>query len=392
MKTPRLLAISLLAILAVIAILWALVLRQRPPQSDMDINRGFPQTSSASPLPPEPAVPATTFPVTPPVTLPAATSPRSPSAASRTATGSSQTLYILPDAGLNWLYTLIGRAHSTIDMTMYELVDATFSADLVAACGRGVTVRVILDQNLERAHNLPAYTQLNSAGPNCTAAWANPQFSATHEKSLVLDSAIAVIQSLNLTTRYYASSREFAIVEHDPADIAAIEATFNTDFNSNADLNYQPPSGDALIWSPTTAQPDLLSILNGAERTLLVENEEMAAPGIVAALEAACRRGVAVEIAMTDTSVAYHANYTALEAAGCGVHIGANNASTLYIHAKAIIADLGTAKQIGYVGSINFSNASLTRNRELGLYLHDAAILNQIGTTIGKDYAQFPAF
>ncbi len=301
-------------------------------------------------------------------------------------------LYILPDAGLNWLYTLVNNAHSTVDMTMYELVDSTFSADLVAACGRGVKVRVILDQNLERAHNLPAYTQLNSAGPNCQAAWANPQFSATHEKSLVLDRATAVIQSLNLTERYYASSREFAIVEHDPADIAAIEATFNTDLNATTDFNYQPPPGDALIWSPTTAQPDLLGILDNAGRTLLVENEEMGTPGVVAALEAACRRGVAVEIAMTDTSAAYHTNYTALQAAGCGVHIGANNASTLYIHAKAIIADLGTRKQVGYLGSINFSNASLTRNRELGVYVHDPAILSQIGATIGKDYAQFPTF
>ena len=380
MKMPRLLTLTLFAILAIIAVLWVLVLRQRPPESNMDINRGFPQRASARPLSPEPITPASV-----PTTAPTGTS--SPNLSHN----ASQTLYILPDAGLNWLYTLVNNARSTIDITVYELVDTTLSADLVAACGRGVRVRVILDQNLERMHNLPAYIQLNSAGPNCQAAWVNPQFSAAHQKSLVLDSAVAVIQTLNLTTRYYATSREFAIVEHDTADIKAIEITFNADFNAT-DLGYQPPSGDALIWSPTTAQPDLLGLLNSAKRTLLVENEEMGASGIVSALEAACRRGVAVEIAMTDTSAAYHANYTALEAAGCGVHIGANIASTLYIHAKAIIADLGTASQVGYLGSINFSNASLTRNRELGLYLYDPAILSQIGSTISKDYAQFPAY
>ena len=48
--------------------------------------------------------------------------------------------------------------------------------------------------------------------------------------------------------------------------------------------------------------------------------------------------------------VSYHANFSALEAAGCGMHVGANNDSTLYIHAKAILADLGTSSQVAYTG------------------------------------------
>ena len=31
-------------------------------------------------------------------------------------------------------------------------------------------------------------------------------------------------------------------------------------------------------------------------------------------------------------------------------------------------------------------------NRELGLYIHDAAILSQISSTISGDYTQFPAY
>ena len=304
----------------------------------------------------------------------------------------SQALYTEPDAGTGWLYALVNNAHSTIDMTMYELVDTTFSGDLVAACARGVHVRVILDQSLEKTSNTPAYNQLNSAGPNCAAAWSNTQFQATHQKSILVDSSSAAILTLNLVTRDYAETRDLAIVESDAADIAAMEATFNTDFRSTTDLAYQPPAGDDLIWSPTTAQADLVGLIGGAKKTLLVENEEMGAPVIVNALAAACGRGVAVEIAMTDTSASYHANYAALEQAGCGVHIGENDPSTLYIHAKAIVADNGTASAKGYVGSINFSNASLTENRELGLYLTDPGILGQIASTITADYTDFPAY
>ncbi len=377
MRPSRLLIAILAAVLLVVVAAAFLLARQRPPQSSADINRGFPQTASQG--------------VKAPVAAPAVATPST--ARSPTPTSSAKgTLYIEPDAGFAWLYTLIHGAEHTVDMTMYELIDTTFSGDLVAACQRGVRVRVILDQSLEKVRNTPAYTQLNSAGANCSAAWSNPQFQATHEKSLVIDGATAVILTLNLVSQDYTSTRDLALVETDAADIAAIEATFNTDLNATTDLSYQPGAGDNLIWSPTTAQPELLGIINKAAKTLLVENEEMGAANIVQALEAACKRHVAVEIAMTDTNPSYHANYTALEKAGCGVHIGANDPTTLYIHAKAIVADLGTARQIGYLGSINFSVPSMTENRELGLYLRDANLLSQISSTVAGDYAQFPAY
>ncbi len=304
----------------------------------------------------------------------------------------SSALYIEPGAGFGWLYALVNNAQASLEMTMYELVDTTFSADLVQACQRGVKVRVILDQNLEKAANTLAYNQLSAAGPNCQVAWANPNFAATHQKTIVLDRKEAIVMSFNLTSRYYADTRDLALVDTDTLDVNTIRGTFKTDFGST-DAHPAPAAvGQNLIWSPSTAEDDLLSLISGAKETLLVENEELAAPVIVDALAAACKRGVHVSLAMTDTSPTYHANYATLEAAGCGVHIGADDNDTLYIHAKALVADLGNPAAIGYAGSINFSNASMTQNRELGLYVHDTGILQQIATTITSDYNSFPAY
>ena len=296
------------------------------------------------------------------------------------------TLYTYPSANtVAPLYALVNGAKATVDMTMYELVDSTFSADLVAACKRGVKVRVILDQNLEKSSNAAAYKQLN-ATTNCTAAYANPAFHATHQKSLIVDGTTVAILTANLTTRYYKTSRDFGMVEHDPADIAAIQATFNSDFNSTTDFSYKPPAGTDLIWSPTTATNDLLGIINGATKTLLVENEEMGAADVVSALEAACTRGVAVHIAMTDTG-SYDTEFKALQAAGCGVHTYTSTTTGLYIHAKVMLADYGLATQKVYLGSINFSIPSMTENRELGLYVSDAAAVKSLNTTLTADYA-----
>ncbi len=310
-----------------------------------------------------------------------------------TATGVTRTLYVFPEADLSVtpLYALVNGAQKTLDMTMYELVDTTFSADLVAACKRGVKVRVILDSSSsEKTTNTPAYKQLNAA-TGCSAVWSNPAFTNTHEKSFVVDGTQVAILSLNLTSRYYATTRDFGLVENDPADVAAVEATFVADYNSTTSFSYKPGAGDDLIWSPTTATADLLGIINGATKTLLVENEEMSATNVVSALEAACKRKVTVQIAVTD-STSDETNYKALEKAGCGVHTYANTTTGLYIHAKVLIADYGLATQKVYMGSINFSTASMTKNRELGLYITDATDAKTLNTTLTSDYTGAAAF
>ena len=306
------------------------------------------------------------------------------------------TLYAFPEAdnSVTPLYALINSAQHTIDMTMYALEDTTFLGDLVTACNRGVKVRVILDQNLEKSGNTPAYNQLNATS-NCSAVWANRAFQASHQKSIILDGTQVAIMSLNLQSQYYSTTRDFALLENDAADIAAIQATFNADFAAGtpssgvagtSDYTYQPGAGDDLIWSPTTAQADMLAIINNARKTLVVENEEMGASNIVSALEAACTRGVAVHVAMVSQS-SYATNFRALEAAGCGVHVYPDTQTGFYIHAKAVVADYGLSTQSVYMGSINYSNASMTENRELGVYIADPASVQFLNATMVSDYA-----
>ena len=118
--------------------------------------------------------------------------------------------------------------------------------------------------------------------------------------------------SLNLQSQYYSTTRDFAMIENDAADIAAIEATFNSDYAAGTPLHRHlrrhrlqlpPGPGDHLIWSPTTAQAAMVSLIDNANKTLLVENEEMGASAhVVSALETACKRGVTVQIAMVDNT------------------------------------------------------------------------------------------
>ena len=298
----------------------------------------------------------------------------------------TQTLVVEPDQGLNPIYNLISSAKSTIDMTMYELVDTTFQNDLCNAVARGVTVRVILDTNLEKSNNTSAYNQLKSCGVNVVWAWT--KYHATHQKTITVDAATSsaqtAIMTLNLTSRYYSTTRDFAVIENDANDIAAIESTFNKDF---AHSSVTPPVGDDLVWSPTNSQTSLLNIINSAKYSLLVENEEMSDSAVVTALSNACKKGVSVNIAMVNDDNDYASEFNTLTNAGCNVSTYPDTSTGFYIHAKAILADYGKSTAVAFVGSENFSSASLTENRELGLTTTDSGVMQQLETTISNDYA-----
>jgi cardiolipin synthase len=136
----------------------------------------------------------------------------------------------------------------------------------------------------------------------------------------------------------------------------------------------------------------MLALINNAKKTLLIENEEMSASNIVSALETACTNGVTVNIAMVNDSTSspysdYATEFKALESAGCGVRTYPDTSTGLYIHAKAVVADYGLATQSVYMGSINYSTASMTKNRELGAYITDSTAIGLLQSTMASDYA-----
>jgi cardiolipin synthase A/B len=288
-----------------------------------------------------------------------------------------------PGAGLGPVYHVITSAHRSIELTMYELRDAKAEADLAAAARRGVDVRVILDQHLERSRNAAAFGYLKAH--HVHVAWA-PAGTTYHQKTLTADGSVSVVMSLNLVAADYGGTRDFAVIDKNHHDIAAIVATFQADF---AHRSIDPPHGADLVWSPTNSLPSILAIIGGAHHTLSVENEEMADTPVIDALMAAARRGVDVKIVMTADSEWDHA-LSELTRAGAHVRLFPDSDSALYIHAKAIVADAGRSDQRVFVGSENFSEASLDYNRELGIMTTQKAVISVIATTLARDYADAP--
>jgi len=202
-----------------------------------------------------------------------------------------------PDAGYGPIYAAITGAHASIDMTMYELADPAGQADLIAAGRRGVTVRVILDRAFHGQQvNQDAYTQLRAAG---VAVHWGPTGQLIHQKTITIDGSRSLIGTANLTSRYYASTRDAWILTTNPAQVKAIAGTFAADWAS------PKHSGNAvgatgLMWSPG-AQQQIVADIGAAGKTLEFTSAELADTRVIAALVAAARRGVVCRIVMTDS-------------------------------------------------------------------------------------------
>jgi phosphatidylserine/phosphatidylglycerophosphate/cardiolipin synthase-like enzyme len=204
----------------------------------------------------------------------------------------------------------------------------------------------------------------------------------THQKTITVDAATSAIMTLNLTPTDYKTTRDFAVITNNAADVAAIETTFNADF-TNATIT--PPTGENLVWSPTNAASALLGLINGAAESLLISQEEFGDQTIVAAVVAALKRGVQVTLVQENMNDQYSAELTTMKTAGAKIATYSSNTGR-YIHAKTVLADYGTANAKLFAGSENFSTPSLSDNRELGLIFSDPACLAGVDAAITADF------
>jgi hypothetical protein len=288
-------------------------------------------------------------------------------------------LLILPDQGETAIYNFVNSATSSINVTIYELNDVTLENDLVSREKAGADVRVILDQ-AQKSYNTAAYNLLTAGGVG--VVWSSTAFTYTHQKTITVNNDESYISTGNFDNTYYATSRDFGVFDTDANDVAAIVAVFNADY---AHTSITPSDGDDLVWSPTDSQTHLLALIDGAQHSLDIEQEEFSDTTLVNAIVADEKRGVTVRVVIEDPSE-YTSELNEVTAAG-GTVTGYSSSTGFYIHAKTVIADYGYSTAKAFVGSENFSSGSLNDNRELGMITTDSGVVSGLETTFDGDFS-----
>lgn len=297
-------------------------------------------------------------------------------------------IFVEPSAGEAPVLHAIQGAQRSVWVEVYLLTDRNVIYALEDAAQRGVDVRVLLELNpYGSGTTSPTQTLQELQAAGVKAEGADSAYHYTHEKAMIVDDATLFIMTANFTKSglggsSYAENREYGVIDVAPADVAEAVSIFNADWQRTTPAISAPN----LVVSPVNARARLLSFINGAQSSLLVEDEEMYDTQSEDALIAAARRGVHVEVVLpqpSGSSSSNDANVSRLLQGGVKVRY----ISVVYMHAKMMLAD----GRLAFVGSENFSATSLDDNRELGIIIADTPAISTLNQTFQQDWTSAQA-
>jgi cardiolipin synthase A/B len=292
-------------------------------------------------------------------------------------------VYVEPDDGESVITGAIRSAQKSVWLEMYLLTDTNIIHALEDASNNGLDVRVMLEPHPygESASATRTLDELRAAGVK--AQDTDPAFPLTHEKGMIIDGKTAYIMTSNFTRSALGGSsgttnREYGIIDTNSRDVQAVTAIFNADWNhTTAQFN-----DSNLVVSPVNSRSAFISLIGSAHHTLLVEAEEMQDSNIEATLISAAQHGVKVEVILPPSSSSSGtSNDQGISTISQG-GVQVREDPRLYMHAKIIIVDGSRA----FVGSENISTQSLDGNRELGIIVSDASVVNKLISTFQTDW------
>lgn len=289
-------------------------------------------------------------------------------------------LYIEPYAGPAPIVSLIRDARREINVSVYYLSSRKIESALSQAVRRGVRVRIMLEKypyGMKPWQVRRERKEVSRIGAQFQ--WAPARFEATpgryvysHAK-YICSGHECEIGTANYDWSAFHHNREYLDVTTNPHIVRAANEVFSADWHrrraGSAPRQY-------LILSPGS-QSAIVSLLS-QPGTVWVESEEMGDDR--ATLDALARKG-------KDAYVILPASISAQDKQNVewlreqGVHIRLLPVKPTYMHAKMIVDG-----DEGFIGSENFSESSLDKNREIGVLLRNPKELAKLRTQFQRDW------
>ena len=294
----------------------------------------------------------------------------------------SRHLLVMPDDTAQPLLAAIAGAKTSVRVKMFTFSDPGLIGAVTAARKRGVDVRVMLNaaRRTGEDDNKPVRKALERAGVEVKDS--NPAFGITHEKSMVVDEAVAFVKSLNWATKNLTETRDYAITTTHPHGVKEVIACFEADWHRK---DFKPGLSAHLIWCPANGRERIAQFIDEAKHTLFVQNERYQDSVIIERLVRARTRGVKIHLMARPP----HSLKKAKIIEGVGglrimddVGIKIHKLKHLKLHGKMLLADGLRA----IVGSINFSPGSFDDRRELAIEVRDDDVVDRLHKVAQHDW------
>jgi phosphatidylserine/phosphatidylglycerophosphate/cardiolipin synthase-like enzyme len=294
----------------------------------------------------------------------------------------SRQLIVLPDDAARPILDAVEGARKTLRIKMFVFSHPALIRAVLGAQRRGVDVRVMLNPARRSGEEDNEATRRRLERGGVQVKDSNPAVELTHEKSMVVDDAVAFVKSLNWATKNMTETRDYAVVTSHAHEVEEIVAGFEADWHRK---KFAPGAGARLIWCPINGRDRIATFIDGVKRHLFVENERYQDAVIIERLVRAARRGVAVHVLARPP----HALKAEKLVEGVGglrilqdVGIKVHKLKGLKLHGKMLLADGAAA----IVGSINLAPGSFDSRRELAIEVHDRAVVGRLHAIAKHDW------
>jgi phosphatidylserine/phosphatidylglycerophosphate/cardiolipin synthase-like enzyme len=278
---------------------------------------------------------------------------------------------------------LIDAATSSIEAEVYEFGRSDLIEAVLRAQTRGLAVRVIADPS-ERASAATA-VQLRAAGVD-VADYPVRSRMIDHVKLLVVDGTTAVVGGINWGQRS-AGNHDFDVEVRGPV-VTNLSRVFRRDLvtcGRNAVVPAAVPDPFIVVAATLPGGdilPMVLGLVSSAKTTLDVAMFTLTHAGVVAALEDAQARGVAVRVLLDPSERPSDAAAASLRAHGLPVRLYRSHGEKL--HAKMGVADRSSV----VVGSANWTVSGFEHNHELDVSIPgDTAVATAFEQQFESDWS-----
>jgi phosphatidylserine/phosphatidylglycerophosphate/cardiolipin synthase-like enzyme len=295
---------------------------------------------------------------------------------------SHRTLIVLPDDTAKEIIEAIDNARQEILIKMFLFSDEALINAVIRAQKRGVSIRVMLNPNRQNGQSENENTRRILEEAGIVVKDTNPDFSITHEKSMVIDDKMAFIKSLNWESENFIGTRDYAIITYHPHEIKEIILCFDADWERQ---HFDPDEKLNLIWCNNNGRAKIAKFIDGTKHKLFVQNERFQDVVIIERLVQAARRGVKVHVMArpphtlkVEKLVEGVGGLRIMDDVGIKIH----KLTLLRLHGKMLLADGCRA----IVGSINLSPGSFDHRRELAIEVHDDAVIDRIKKIAHHDW------
>ena len=274
-------------------------------------------------------------------------------------------LIVQPDDGATPIVTAIQKAKKTLDIVIFRFDRLELEKAIEHAVARGVVVRALIAHTNAREEKSLRKLELRLLAAGVMVARTADDLIRYHNKMMIVDRTTLHVLGFNFTRLDIDKSRSFAVVTKNLGMVCEALKLFEADVTRQAYSN----GLDTFVVSPVNARAVLAAFIKKAHKQLLIYDPKLSDTFMLRALQDRAKAGVDVRI------------IGRLGKGGGDLRVQKLPGTRL--HVRAIIRDGRRAS----VGSQSLRKLELDARREVGVIVHDPAVVKKLVATFEGDWA-----